>query len=281
MGCAQTRDKSTEEEIGTFEKKLQFSNYSISQIKQAFFHANGSNSVSHAQLARVIEGLGIKYDKEGEEHYNNFISAFVSFEEEGENYYELTELLISIYLLSKSSQTEKASALFDIYNDEAKEKLSRIELERVLVRIIEVVFTYSEKLLDNDEGLVQLHSKIVETKEEDILPKVYAFFFSESDDLSKAQFIKLVEKFSNQPDMINFTSPQSIRKAVMDFVNFPKKTQVELQQHYKIDRRMRNEGAFEDEIDARTNDSSPHLGPIDYEFPSRFSLDAKKKVSME
>lgn len=101
---------------------------------------------------------------ESEYHYKNFISAFVSFEEEGENYYDLTELLIAIYLLSKSSLREKASALFDLYNDEAQDELSRIEIEGILNRIAEVVFSYSEKLMDNDEGVSQMHCKLSATR---------------------------------------------------------------------------------------------------------------------
>ncbi len=113
-------------------------------------------------MYRVLEELGIEYEPDEEELFLKFLSAFVSFEEDDEKYYDLTELLIAIYLLSKSSQSEKAAALFDLYNDEAKEELTRIELESVLARIIEVVFIYSEKLMDNDEGMVLLHSKIAD-----------------------------------------------------------------------------------------------------------------------
>ena len=108
--------------------------------------------------------MEIVYSAEDVEHYSNFISSFLAFEEDGENFYDLTEILIALSLLSKSSRKEKAAVLFDLYNDEANEKLSRMELEGVLGRIIEVVFLYSEKLLDNEEGLVQLHSKIADTK---------------------------------------------------------------------------------------------------------------------
>ena len=63
-----------------------------------------------------------------------------SFEEDDEKFYDLTELLIAIYLLSKSSQSEKAAALFDLYNDEAKEELTRFgvgdELKQVEITCI-------------------------------------------------------------------------------------------------------------------------------------------------
>jgi len=176
MGCAQTRNLAPEDELQAYEEKLGFTSFEISKIKQvserkvycpnnsfqAFFHTNGSNSVKQSQMYRVLEELGIEYEPDEEELFLKFLSAFVSFEEDDEKHYDLTELLIAIYLLSKSSQSEKAAALFDLYNDEAKEELSRIELERVLARIVEVVFAYSEKLMDNDEGMVLLHSKIAD-----------------------------------------------------------------------------------------------------------------------
>lgn len=257
MGCAQTRDKSIENEIQLAEESLQFGKHTIPELNQAFFHTNGSNVVNAAQLERVLEELEIKLTLESEFHYKNFISAFVSFEEEGENFYDLTELLIAIYLLSKSSLREKASALFDLYNDEAKDELSRMEIERILDRIAEVVFTYSEKLMDTDEGLSQMHCKLSATKKEEVLPKIYAFFFADKENLDKEYFIRLVDQAAKKEDLIDFTSSSSIRKVIMDFVLQPKKTQVELQQHYDIGRLKRHETAFEDDVDAWTSVGSP------------------------
>lgn len=257
MGCAQTRNKLPGDEMEAFEEKLGFSSFEISNIKLAFFQTNGSNSVKQSQMFRVLEELGIEYEPEEEELFLRFLSAFEAFEEDEEKFYDLTELLIAIYLLSKSSQSEKAAALFDLYNDEAREELTRFELERVLERIIEVVFLYSEKLVDNEEGLVQLHSKIADKNKEELLPKVYSFFFSSKETLRRDRFVKLVELASKKPEFFDFTSPSSIRKCLLSFFSCSKKTQVELQGLYQCEKVKKSGALFEDDLESWSMSSSP------------------------
>jgi len=108
--------------------------------------------------------LGIKYTSQEKEVFNRFLSGFVSFEEEDIEYYEFNQILTALFLLSKSSQREKAQGLFDIFDADFNDSLSQFEAEYAFSRICDVVFTYSEKILDNEESMVALHQEIMNKK---------------------------------------------------------------------------------------------------------------------
>ena len=93
-----------------------------------------------------------------------FFDAFIIFEEEGIEHYDLTQMLTALFLLSKSSQSDKAASLFSLYDDNGEGELAKVQLETTLHRIVNTVFLYSEKLLDNDDGVVRIHELITETK---------------------------------------------------------------------------------------------------------------------
>jgi len=99
---------------------------------------------------------------EERENFSRFLSAFFSFEEDGVEYYELVHTLTALFLLSKSSQNEKASALFDLFDVNFNNTLSRLEAGTAFCRICDVVFLYTERLLDNEESMVSLHEDIMQ-----------------------------------------------------------------------------------------------------------------------
>ena len=106
----------------------------------------------------------MSYNEVELESYSMFISGFLIDPKEEVKHYNLKSLLLAIFLLSKSSQKEKAAALFDIYDEHCDRKLTRDEIRAMLISAIEVVFSYSEKLLDNNEGMIQMHHEIVTAK---------------------------------------------------------------------------------------------------------------------
>jgi len=183
-------------------------------------------------LQKAIDDLGLNYNEVELESYSMFISAFLIDPKEEVKHYNLKTLLLAIFLLSKSSQKEKAAAMFDMYDEHCERKLTREELKAMLISVIEVVFTYSEKLLDNDEGMVQMHHEIVNSKEEELMGKLFTEEFEKVEVFKKDEFCKWIATIAE--NIVDFTSPKRIREVVMDFVLHTKKTQIELQQIYNL-----------------------------------------------
>jgi len=261
MGCSESRDKNYEQEIEELEKRLQFPNYTIGQIKEAFFQATGSSVVTRAQIERAVDNLGIHYTPEEKEIFNRFLSAFFSFDEEGIEFYELVLFLTALFLMSKSSQNEKASALFDLFDDNSNNSLSRLEADTAFCRICDVVFLYSEKILDNEQSITSLHEHIMQKKRDEVIPKVHDFFFEAKEEISRDQFLKLISLAAISQELFDFTSPKSIRAGLMDFLFQGRLTQVQLQQHYGIRKSNRHSMAFGENEGERTSDSSPIFAP--------------------
>jgi len=111
-----------------------------------------------------LEELELEYNQEENEALDRFLSAFFLFEEDDVEHYDLIELLSVLFLLSKSSQREKAACLFAIFDEQGSGELDRLKFETELYRLIDTVFSYSEKLLDNEEEVVYLHKKITAQK---------------------------------------------------------------------------------------------------------------------
>jgi hypothetical protein len=261
MGCSESRDKNDEEEIELLEKRLQFPNFTIGQIKEGFFQATGSSVVTRAQIEKAVEHLGIQYSPEDKEIFNRFLSAFFSFDEEGVEYYELNLLLTALFIMSKSSQNEKSSSLFDLYDDNYSNSLSRLEADTAFCRICDVVFLYSEKILDNDESMSSLHESIMQKKRDEVIPKVHDFFFEAKEEISRDQFLKLISLAALSQELFDFTSPKSIRSGLMEFLFQGRLTQVQLQQHYGIRKSTRGTSAFIENDGDRTSDNSPLYAP--------------------
>jgi len=237
MGCAETRESTEEQGINTYERMLKFHHLTIPEIKQAFFQVNSSGTISKIHLEYVFEELGFSYSCEGKDAMDRFLSAFFLFEENNVEHYDLIQLLSILYLLSKSSQKEKANSLFDLFDEKGARELTRIQFETEIDRLIEVVFLYSEKLLDNDNGMIQLHREITQEKKQKIMPNIYQKFFKGRKTISKEYFIKIIQQSSmpdNQENLVDFTDLVSIRAKLMDYVLAPAQSQIQLQSKYKF-----------------------------------------------
>ncbi len=144
------------------------------------------------------------------------------------DFYELNEIQSILFILSKSSSREKANALFDLFNLDQNEELSRVEVENALYRIIETIFTYTEKLLNNPDSIIQLHKQITNIQKENIMPKFLDFLFlcpgKSANSISKIQFVEKILKASQNKALFNITNIYSMRKKFMDYLFHPQKT---------------------------------------------------------
>jgi len=293
MGCAQTRNKTEEQGIKAFEGMLKFDNLTIRQIKQvqiplelhimvfdkAFFQVNGSGTISRDHLEEVFEELGLEYSDEEKDVVDRFLAAFFLFEEGNHvEHYDLIQLLSVLFLLSKSSQKEKASSLFDLFDEKGAGKLTRIQFENEIERLVEIVFLYSERLLDNDEGVVDIHREITREKKGKMMSHIYSVFFknNRSSIITKEFFVRTTQMSCKEENMIDFTDPiryvlgvfslnnlNSIRAKLMDYVLGTAQSQIQLQNKYSFRRSARLSQIFsEDQFNVRTQANSLLSSPL-------------------
>jgi len=112
----------------------------------------------------MLREAGLNYSQKEQKMLDGFFSSFLIFEENDIEYYDMFQLLSIMFLLSKSSQEEKAKALFNLYDDNGVGKIDKLYFETAIYRLIDAIFFYSEKLLDIQDGLFQLHEKITNEK---------------------------------------------------------------------------------------------------------------------
>ena len=74
-----------------------------------------------------------------------------------------------MFLLSKSTDQEKALAIFNLHDETAQKKLKRDQFENMILFLVEIIFKYSEKFMDNEEGIVKIHHQITYMKVENSL----------------------------------------------------------------------------------------------------------------
>lgn len=257
MGCTESRETDGQQ-IELMEASIKLTNFKIGQIKEAFFQATGSGTITGGQIEKSLKHLGIEYNLEERILFNRFLSAFYSFEDEGIIHYDVTRLLTALFVLSKSSRTEKASALFDLYDANYSNTLSRLEIETAFCRICEVVFQFSEKILENDESMISMHEEIMQQKREEVLKKTNQYFFSSKVELTREKFLEMITVLADSEDVVDFTSTTSIRERCMDFLFKGRLTQVQLQQHYSVGKYSKTSKIFEkDENLSDTIDCSP------------------------
>mmetsp|Transcript_25469 Transcript_25469/g.22479 ORF Transcript_25469/g.22479 Transcript_25469/m.22479 type:complete len:190 (+) Transcript_25469:363-932(+) len=170
-----------------------------------------------------------------------------------------------MFLMSKSSQKEKASALFDLYDVNFNNMLSKIEADNAICKICQVVFIASEKVLDHhDESMISLHEDIMQKKRDEKVPKMLKLFFEDKKELSRENFMKMLELSAKSDDMIDFTDPASIREHLMDFLFKEKKlSQGQLQMMYGIRSTNRSGTFFLENADGyKTNDTTPRASEL-------------------
>jgi len=97
--------------------------------------------------------------------FEKFLKSFHSFEEDDIIYYELLHFLTAVFLLSSSPIREKAASIFDLYDVNSSNSFTKVELITCITRIIDVIFSYTESLLGNDEEKIQFHEGLLQKKE--------------------------------------------------------------------------------------------------------------------
>eukprot|EP00331_Platyophrya_macrostoma_P030209 CAMPEP_0176441868 /NCGR_PEP_ID=MMETSP0127-20121128/21467_1 /TAXON_ID=938130 /ORGANISM="Platyophrya macrostoma, Strain WH" /LENGTH=271 /DNA_ID=CAMNT_0017826755 /DNA_START=35 /DNA_END=850 /DNA_ORIENTATION=- len=242
MGCAQNRGKVDEDVIEEFESRLQFSRFTVKELKLAFSHVSGASSVSRVQIQKFIKNLKIEYSYDDQkEVFDSFIKHF----EVGEDTYDLVDLLAAVFLLSNNSVEEKALAFFDLFDRRASGSLYKEDAEFAFASICEVVCRYSEGFLDEDEEAKRMHVDIWTRMKEAKVPKLIDYFFEGRAFIKYETFKTSLMKASGNTELLDITSPQSIRRALMEFVFTPHKSKIELQEMYKV-RKSKAKYAFQE-----------------------------------
>ena len=103
---------------------------------------------------KSLNNLGIHYQSsEDQELMKSFFGSF----DYGDGSYDITQILTAIYLMSNSDKNEKALALFDLYDFDSSQQLEEMEFNTAIQRICESVFEYSEKLMEVEEDIKDIH----------------------------------------------------------------------------------------------------------------------------
>lgn len=109
------------------------------------------------QIEKFLKNLMIQYSPTDR---RNAFDVFISQFEIGEDTYDLNELLIAIFLLTKSSMEEKGLELFDLFSKRSAGCLYKEEAETAFSTICDVVCRYSNAILDQDEDVKSMHLEI-------------------------------------------------------------------------------------------------------------------------
>ena len=115
----------------------------------------------YCRLTKFLKNLKIEYSPDAR---TNAFDIFIKQFEIGEDSYDLNEILIAIFLLTKSSAEEKGLELFDIFERRSAGCLYKEEARTAFYPICDVVCRYSEGFLDQDEEIKVMHCEISDRK---------------------------------------------------------------------------------------------------------------------
>lgn len=117
---------------------------------------NSRNEISLEKVIVGLEFLGKKFTPVEREHFlEPFMKPFLIEEDalENESDYNFTNLMAIFFLLSQSSDLEKAKSLFRFYDDDKSCTLDKQEIEKMLTNLINIVDKYSDNIMRHDASL--------------------------------------------------------------------------------------------------------------------------------
>lgn len=117
---------------------------------------NSRNEISLEKVIVGFEFLGKKFTSVEREHFlEPFLKPFLIEEDalENESDYNFTNLMAIFFLLSESSDLEKAQSLFRFYDDDKSCSLDKQEIEKMLINLLSIIDKYSDNLIRHDASL--------------------------------------------------------------------------------------------------------------------------------
>eukprot|EP01016_Furgasonia_blochmanni_P054792 TRINITY_DN9072_c0_g1_i3.p1 TRINITY_DN9072_c0_g1~~TRINITY_DN9072_c0_g1_i3.p1 ORF type:complete len:319 (-),score=48.32 TRINITY_DN9072_c0_g1_i3:1375-2247(-) len=218
MGCAESRPSSGFTRLEDLEIRLRFHEHTVEDFKQGFFKTSGEK-LTLRQIMRCLKTLNLDYMADDKLLIDAFLDSFLLLK--SDDMYDFNQTVTSMFLLSKSAATDKAAALFDLYDISDEGAMDESQLTMTFTRISEAVFTYTEHILEIHQEVTEYHETQMRKKLDEALPEIIKFFLGAEKLVDRENFISKFQSLGTQPSLIDFSSPNSIRAKLMDYLNHP------------------------------------------------------------
>lgn len=135
MGCADSRSSLNDAEkiLTSAEHKLRLHFRKVTEIDFIFRKFSHNDSVNSSQLAEAITYLCLPSAD------NPQVRSFYEALRGGTDKYSLKKLLVAGVLLGRGSEVDKASVLFEVYDDDSSHSLHKAALKQMVDDLYEVV----------------------------------------------------------------------------------------------------------------------------------------------
>jgi len=202
------------------EEILRFPEFTIPEIKKAFAHTAGKDVLNQEDIQEFLKNLGIS--EEEAKNSDIFGKFFKSFDYD-EGQYDKSQLMTSLFLLSKSSKYEKAIALFEVYDLEDAGKMPLSAIGSCIHRMCECVFDYTLnvcRVTEEKPELLESYKEKFTHKLDELIAKIVSETPNNENievEMTKEEFYQFVNR-ADLGNIIDLTSTTSIRSVLLDFI---------------------------------------------------------------
>lgn len=194
MGCAESRAQMGTEEkaITKGEDSLGWGKFESTKAITAFEHRGSKDTLSSNQFKAALGDFDAAFDWIGSPD-SELYKVFQNFKE-GRNF-DGKKLQLLAILIGKGEAKEKAQFLFDAFDENADEELTKLELGKAFEGLADIAIKYLVDLGVGkpeegklDEGKIQSYKKKLETQQPEKVEKILNDIFGENEKVGRGEF---------------------------------------------------------------------------------------------